>query len=311
MNWLHRVNYMKDAKYWIVFSIILTVIGVGAFAFKGLNTGIDFQGGFRFDLKFEQAVTQGQVNDVVAKSIGNADISVQMAEVKGQTGGSEYFVRTPIITNEQRDKMFKDLEGLSKYQKISEEEVSATVSGELTRQAILAVVIASILQIVYLWFRFELKFGVTAVVALLHDTLITIGVVAVARIQVNGPFVAAILTILGYSINDTVIVFDRMRENLAHRRKGESLADLTTRSIQEVITRSIYTVLTVEICLLSLLFFGGDTLKDFVGVLTIGITSGMYSSIFIAAALWVYWQEWEDRRHKAAASVKKAKPSRA
>jgi preprotein translocase subunit SecF len=310
MRWLHRVNYMKDAKYWIVFSIVLTLAGLITFGVMGLNKGIDFTGGMRFDFKFEKTVSQAEVASVVEKAIGSNDVSIQTAEVKGQaTGGDEFFVRTPDLNNDQRTKMLGDLKGLSNYEKVSEEQVSATVSGELTRQAILAVIIAAILQIVYLWFRFELKFGVTAVVALLHDTLITIGVVSLLRIQINSPFVAAILTILGYSINDTVIVFDRIRENLQHRKKGESLADLTTRSIQETITRSIYTVLTVEICLLSLVFFGGDTIRDFVMTLVVGITSGMYSSIFIAAALWVYWQEWEDRRHKTA--PKKAKPARA
>jgi preprotein translocase subunit SecF len=307
-NWLHRINWMKDAKYWIIVSVILTVIGMGAFAFKGLNTGIDFTGGMTFDIRFTGNVEQAKVASAVEGVVGTNASVQQTADVKGgNPGDTEYFIKTPELTNDKRDQLFKAFEGLAKYEKVGEDEVSGVVSKELTQQAVLAVIIAAVLQIVYLWFRFELKFGVTAVIALLHDVAITMGVLSITRIQINSAFVAAILTILGYSINDTVIVFDRIRENLKKRKKGETLTELTTRSISEVITRSVYTVLTVEFTLIALVLFGGDSIKDFVATLLIGITSGMYSSIFIAAALWVYWQEWDDRRHKEMAKAKVGK----
>jgi preprotein translocase subunit SecF len=303
MNFMTRINYMKYAKYWIALSIALTIAGLVAFFTFGLNVGIDFTGGHLLDLKFDQAVTTAQVQEVVARVV-TGDVVVQKAEVKGEEAGSksEFLVRTPELSQEAREKLKKELEQLGKYQVVSEDQVSGTVSGELRNRALLAVAIAAVLQILYLWWRFDLKFGVTAVVALLHDVVITIGLVAIFRIQVNAPFVAAILTILGYSINDTVIVFDRVRENLASRKKDEDLVALTTRSIQEVITRSIYTVLTVLLTLVAMLIWGGETIKDFAWTLFIGMSSGMYSSIFIAAALWLYWQQWEESQKKRAGS---------
>lgn len=314
MNFLTHFNYMKAAKYWIGVSIILTIAGLVAFATVGLNKGIDFTGGVMLDVRFDSQVTSKQIEEVVVNSLGAgaAAPSIQQAEVKGDTAGnkSEWFIRTGELSQEQRDKLYKDLEQVGKYEKVSEDLVSGTVSGELTQKAILAVAIAGVVQTVYLWIRFRSpKFGITAMLALLHDIVITLGLVAIFKIQINSPFVAAILTILGYSINDTVIVFDRIREHLANRKKGESLADLVTKSIQETIVRSIYTVLTVLICLAALLIWGGDTIRDFSATLFIGITSGMYSSIFIAAALWLYWQNHEESKRKMAPG--KAKPAKA
>jgi preprotein translocase subunit SecF len=306
MNFMHKIHYMKYAKVWITISVILTLIGLVAAFTLGFNKGIDFTGGNLFDLHFEQAVTSKQVNEAASKA--GIEAVVQNAQVKGEaTAGAEFLVRTKELSKDERTQFMSEMEKLSKVQVISEDQVSATVSKELTTKAALAVAVAAVLQIIYLWFRFEFKFGVTAVVALLHDIVITVGAVSVFHIQINSAFVAAILTILGYSINDTVIVFDRIRENLHAKRKGESLRDLTTRSIQEVITRSIYTVVTVEITLLALLLWGGDTIWDFAMSLFIGISSGMYSSIFIAAALWLFWQETEDASRKKAASTKPAR----
>jgi preprotein translocase subunit SecF len=302
---------MKSAKAWITMSIVLTLLGVGAIFARGFNKGIDFTGGLFYDIRFDQAITSAQITDAAKKSL-NAEVVVQKAEVKGTANGTaiEYFLRTPELKEDQQLKLKADLKQLGNYTIISEDQVSGSVSTELRDQAILAILIAAVLQILYLSVRFQFKFGVTAVVALLHDVIITAGAVALFGIQINSPFVAAILTILGYSINDTVIVFDRIRENLARRKKGEDLEALTTRSMQEVITRSIYTVLTVLFTLACMLVWGGDSIWDFALTLFIGITSGMYSSIFIAAALWLYWQKWEDANRRAAA-IKKIKPAKA
>jgi len=312
MNYLHRINYMRAAKYWVIMSIVLTIAGLGAFAIMGVNKGIDFTGGVMLDIQFEKTVTAHEVESVVSKSVGG-NFQVQKAQIKGAAEGtaSEYFIRTPELSMDGREKLYKDLEQVGKYKRISEDLVSGSVSAELTQKAALAVAIAAVLQIIYLWFRFQLKFGLTAVVALLHDLVITLGVVSLFRIQVNSAFVASILTILGYSINDTVIVFDRIREHLRDKKKGEDLAALVTKSIQETITRSIYTVLSVLITLAALLIWGGDTVWDFALTLFIGLTSGMYSSIFIASALWLFWQQWEDQRKKPSAGKVKTKPARA
>jgi preprotein translocase subunit SecF len=304
MHFMTKINYMKYAKSWIIISVVLTLASLVIALTVGFNKGIDFTGGNLYDIQFEQVVTSQQVGDVVQKAIGSEPV-IQNAAVTGtQSTGAEFLVRTPELSKDNRDKMVKDLEGLSKFKLISEDQVSATISKELTTKAALAVAVAALLQIIYLWFRFELKFGVTAVVALLHDILITVGAVSLFHIQINSAFVAALLTILGYSINDTVIVFDRIRENLAQKKKGETLLDLTTRSIQETVTRSIYTVLTVLIMLVAMLIWGGGSIRDFAMTLFIGIASGMYSPIFIASALWVLWQKSENDRKKLAPGTK-------
>lgn len=295
MKFLTRINYMRSAKYWIIFSLILTVLGIGAVVGMGLNLGIDFTGGKMLDVRFDKALTNAQVEAAVAKVVGD-DNSVQEAEVKGEQGGSEWLIRTPEMTEEKRAELMTELKTLGEPTVVGEDDVSGAVSSELATKAGLALLIAALLQVVYVSFRFEFKFGVTAVVALLHDLIITIGMLAIFQVQINATFVAAILTVLGYSMNDTIVVIDRIRDNLKFRRKGESLEAMTTRSIQEVITRSLYTGVSVQGMLIAMLAWGGDTIWDFAMTLLIGITSGTYSSIFIASALWLFWHQWEDQK---------------
>lgn len=297
MNFLTRINYMRSAKYWLVFSLVLTVISLGALGFRGLNLGIDFTGGKMIDVQYKVDLTNAQVEEIVHAVVGQ-NASVQEAQMKGGEAGSEWFIRTPELNEEHRAKLLEELKKPGEYTIISEDDVSGAVSGELATKAGIALAIAAVLQIIYVWFRFEFKFGITAVLALVHDLIITLGLLALMRVQINSTFVAAILTVLGYSMNDTIVVIDRIRENLKFRKKGESLEDMTTRSIQEVITRSLYTGVSVQAMLISMLVFGGDTIWDFAMTLLIGVTAGTYSSIFIASALWLFWHQWEDTRKK-------------
>ncbi|HWI61221.1 MAG TPA: protein translocase subunit SecF [Symbiobacteriaceae bacterium] len=307
MKFLTRINYMRSAKYWIIFSLVLSVVGLGALGFWGLNLGIDFTGGKVLDVRFDKDLNNAQVEETISRVIGK-NISVQEAAVKGGEAGSEWFIRTPEMNEETRGKLLEEMKTLGQVTIVGEDDVSGAISGELATKAALALGIAALLQILYITFRFEFKFGITGVLALLHDFIITIGLLAVLRIQINSAFVAAILTVLGYSMNDTVVVIDRIRENLKFRKKGETLEAMTTRSIQEVITRSLYTGVSVQAMLISMIVFGGDTIYDMAVTLLIGITSGTYSSIFIASALWLFWHQWEDQRKKPAG---KAKPARA
>lgn len=306
MNFLTRINYMRSAKYWLVFSLILTLVSIGALGFMGLNLGIDFTGGKMIDVQFKVDLTNAQVEDAVHAAVGQ-NASVQEAELKGGETGSEWFIRTPELSEEQRTKLLDELKKNGEYTIISEDDVSGAVSSELATKAGIALAIAAVLQIIYVWFRFEFKFGITAVLALVHDLVITLGLLALMRVQINSTFVAAILTVLGYSMNDTIVVIDRIRENLKFRKKGETLEAMTTRSIQEVITRSLYTGVSVQAMLISMLVFGGDTIWDFAMTLLIGVTAGTYSSIFIASALWLFWHQWEDNRKKKLSG----KPARA
>lgn len=311
---LSRIQYMKSAKNWLILSVVLTLLAALALSTLGLNTGIDFNGGTTYDITYEGDVSQGTVSDAVTHVVGNAG-AVQKTETKGaETSG--FLVTVPELTAEKKEALLAGLEGAGpSFTLVGEDNVSGSVSSELTKKAFLAIAIASVLQILYIWIRFDLKFGVTAVVGLLHDVVITLGLVSVLRIPINSPFVAAILTILGYSINDSVVVIDRIRENLKQRGKNESTRDVVTRSIQEVIHRSLYTVLTTLLALLALILLGGHSIRDFVFTLFIGITLGAYSSIFICSALWVYWTEYQEKHGRPAkskgAQKGKLKPSKA
>ncbi|HLO02526.1 MAG TPA: protein translocase subunit SecF [Symbiobacteriaceae bacterium] len=311
IKWLTRVDYMKNAKYWLYFSIVLSVVSLVAIFALGLNKGIDFAGGLHLDVQYGSVVTQNQVSDAVQKSIGEA-AQVQQTETKGGNQ-SAFLVTVPELNAEKKDAMLKELGTIgTDFKVIGEENVSGSVSNELTRNAAIAIIVAALLQIIYIWIRFQFKFGITAVLALVHDVVITLGLMAIFRIEINAPFVAAILTVLGYSMNDTVVVIDRIRENLPTRGKHETVEALATRSIRDVITRSLYTGVSVQIMLLALMILGGDTIRDFVTTMFIGITLGTYSSIFIASALWVYWTNYEEKHAKSSGKQKgKLKPSKA
>lgn len=311
-KWLTSIDYMKNAKYWLIFSIILSVVSLGAIFGLGLNKGIDFQGGLHLDIQYGSVVSQNQVSDAIQKAIGE-EPQVQQTETKGGNQ-SAFLVTVPELTAEQKASVIKELGAVgTDFKVVGEDTVSGSVSNELTRNAAIAIIIAALLQIIYIWVRFQFKFGITAVVALVHDVIITLGLMAIFRIQVNAPFVAAILTVLGYSMNDTVVVIDRIRENLPTRKKNESVEALATRSIRDVITRSLYTGVSVQIMLLALMILGGDTIRDFVTTMFIGITLGTYSSIFIASALWVYWTNYEEKQAKSSPKQQKGKlkPSKA
>lgn len=294
-----QIRWMRYAKHLMAASLVLTVIGLGAFFAIGLNRGIDFSGGMMLDLKFEQDISMAQVAEAVKASIGS-DPMVQEAELKGGSAGREYIIRTPHLDSATRDKLLADLEtSLGQFERVGLEEVSATISGELTTRAALAVLIGAVLQLIYIAFRFEIKFGVAAIAALVHDAIVTVGLVALLRIEVNAPFVAAILTVIGYSINDTIVIFDRIRENLANRKKNESYADMIDRSINQVLTRTIWTTVTVLFMVISLMVWGGESTFALAAVLTIGVGAGAYSSVFIASPIWLWWTEHERKKAMA------------
>lgn len=292
---LTRIRYMRYARHYLVFSLITVLIAVGALLFRGLNLGIDFTGGLLLDIQFERTVSIEQVRTVMSAAMG-MDAQIQQVEPRGAQSpeATEFLVRTPELSAEQKDRLYQSLLHLGPYTVIGEDAVSGTVSSELTSKALLAVGIAAVLQVIYISIRFQFRMGVAAVIALLHDVVITMGVLALFQVEVNSTFVAAILTVLGYSMNDTVVVMDRLRENLQNRHKGESLEEMATRSVQEVITRSIYTGVTVQLMLLAMIFLGGSTILDLAATLFVGILAGTYSSITVAAALWFLWERSRD-----------------
>ncbi len=289
-------DFINNRRWWYAISLLLIVPGLIAMALNRpvLNFGIDFTGGNIIQLKFEQEIDALQIREVLAEF--NLDGSPIQA-----AGNNEYIIRTAEINEEQTGKVINAFkEKLGSMEVLRNQKVGATIGRELTIKGAQAMLIAWVLMIIYITFRFEFLFGVSAVLALIQNVLITIGIFAIFRWEVDTTFLAAILTIIGYSINDTIVIFDRIRENMRLRRK-ETVVQLVNRSINQNLTRSINTSATTALVLLALMFLGGVTTKIFALAMLIGVVVGTYSSIFTACPLWIDLNSLKRRHRKSAA----------
>jgi preprotein translocase subunit SecF len=301
-----KFDFIGKRYWWFALSIIIMLPGLISMAVQGFNLGIDFTGGTLLDLKFAQPVSVAQVRDAL-KDYHLEGSTIQLATGAQAEKATNVFVRTHVLEESERTAVLATLkQKAGAFEVLRIEKVGAIIGSELTKQAIIALVVSWLLMIVYISFRFEFKFGISAVIALIHDVIVVLGIFSLFRLEVDAAFVAAILTIVGYSINDTIVIFDRIRENLKTHRKTESFQDLVNRSIWQTMTRSIYTVLTVLFCSLALYFFGGETTKNFALALTIGFVSGAYSSVCNASPIWVTLKEWSER-HRVEAKIKGSK----
>lgn len=291
------MDIIKNTRVWFTVSGLLLVLAIGAFSFnafvhgKVMNFGIDFTGGTLINLRFEKPVTVDQVRAVLDKhKLGESVIQ--------KSGEQDILIRTAPIEGEVRANIIRDLnEKVGMAEILEADIIGPTIGRELSTQAIWALIIASIGIIIYVSFRFEFKYAVAALLALYHDAIITTGIMALLFRSIDVTFVAAILTIMGYSINDTIVIFDRIRENLkkpalAKKKFGE----LVNISIWETMARSINTVLTVIVMVVCLLVLGGETVREFALTLIIGFTLGACSSIFVAPPILVLWSKWEAKR---------------
>lgn len=284
-----RFDILKRSKLWFAISLLIIIPGIFCMFTKGFNFGIDFTGGTIIEMEFQQEVTLPQVRDVLREyNLDNATIQLS-GDVSNVEASKDVMIRTMDLEENDRKAVMASLKDeIGDYTVLREEKVGATIGGELITDALMATVISWILIILYVSYRFEWRFGVAAILTLIHDVLIVLSVFSFLQKQVDSSFVAAILTIIGYSINDTIVIFDRIRENQRlHFKRGGDLNELANRSIYQTLTRSLYTVFTVLFTTFALYFFGGDTTKDFSFALLVGFFSGSYSSIFIASPLWV------------------------
>jgi len=290
-------NIIGKRKIWYMLSLLFIIPGIISIFVQGFNLGIDFTGGTIVELKFAKPVTVLQVRDTL-KDYGLENSTIQLAGKEHIEASEDVFVRTAILPDETRRAVLDGMkEKLGEYQVLRTEKVGAVMGSELTLKAVLAMLISWVIIIMYISYRFELKFALSAIAALLHDIIIVMGVFSLLQKEIDGSFVAAIMTIIGYSINDTIVIFDRIRENLKlHFRKGGDLIELINHSIMQTMTRSIYTVLTVLFTVVSLFVFGGETTKNFALALLIGISCGAYSSIFNASPLWYDLKRIADKK---------------
>ena len=285
-------------KMWFIISLIVIVPGLISMLTRGFNFGIDFTGGTIIDLKFEQPVAIAQVRESL-KPFGLDGATIQLSgETSDVETSTDVMIRTIDLEEVQRKEVMAAIrEKVGGYEVMREEKVGAIIGSELIMNAVLALVISWALIILYIAYRFEWRFGVAAVLALVHDILIVLAFFSFTQRQVDSSFVAALLTVVGYSINDTIVIFDRIRENLKlHFRRGGNVVELVNRSIYQTLTRSLYTVFTCLFTTFALFFFGGETTKDFAFALIVGFMSGCYSSIFIAGPLWLELRKFGNKK---------------
>jgi preprotein translocase SecF subunit len=296
-------------------SLIIIVIGMGTFIVRGSeNFGIDFAQGTVVQARFETPVTTQEVREALSQA--------GLVETVIQQYGSprDILIRTTTQSNNSDDASQQGSAALvgekiaaalnanlsTPFEVERTEEVGAAVSEDLQHKALLAILYSTIGIIIYISFRFEFRFAIGAVLALFHDVFITMGALALTGREIQLPVVAALLTIFGYSINDTIVVFDRIRENMRIKR-GKEFSSIVDMSINETLSRTIVTSLTTIVAVLVLYFVGSEVTRDFAFALIIGMMTGTYSSIFIASPTLVIWQQLFSRRSYKAEQAKAQK----
>lgn len=272
-----RPAYMVSAL--VIGASILAMIGFQVSGRSWVNYGVDFTGGTLVQLLFHEPTTVGELR---------GELSQFQADVTRFGGENEFLVRVPQFAEEGTNVsdiivgVVAEAYGEGTFEVVRTEAVGPKIGDELQTKALLAILMSFALTLVYLAFRFEWRFGVAAIIATLHDIIVALGFISIFRLEVSLPTVAAVLTIIGYSLNDTIIVFDRIRENLKKHRRAEYI-DLLNRSINEVLPRTVMTSGTTLAVLLALFLLGGPLIRDFAVILILGIVVGTYSSVFVAS----------------------------
>ena len=301
-----NVDWLGKKWYFLAFSMLFSVAGIISMGMHWASIGspvplgVDFSGGTQVQVQFQQAPDTNRIRQAMDAS-GIRDARIQSYDV---ATSNEVLISLPEQTNESaldagRQQIVDALHAhyANPFTVRNVQVVGPTVGKQLEKQALLATLYSMAGMLVYLWFRFQLIYGVAAVVACFHDTLITVGAFALTNQEISLTVIAAILTLVGYSMNDTIVVFDRIRENLRLSRR-ESLPDVVNRSINQTLSRTVLTSGLTFLTVLSLYIFGGQVLRGFSFALVVGILIGTYSSIAVAAPMLVAWQEWRGRRGK-------------
>ena len=288
------IDFLGKRKYFFALSAIVIVIGfvtMGIQSSNGngaLNYSLDFKGGTSTNVTFNEDYTIEEIDEkivpIVEETVG--DKNVQTQKVKGT---NQIIIKTKALDLDGREALNKALVdnfGVDDSL-ITAENISSTVSSEMRQDAIIAVIIATICMLIYIWFRFnDFRFATSAVIALIHDVLVVLTFYAIARVSVGNTFIACMLTIVGYSINATIVIFDRIREEMKLKRRNEDLADVVNKSITYTLTRSIYTSFTTIVMVAILYILGVSSIKEFASPLMVGFIGGAYSSVCITGALW-------------------------
>ena len=301
-----NVDWLGKKWYFLGFSLIFSVAGILSMLFwHGIPRGVDFKGGTQIRVPFDSPPNEDHIRQAMEKA-GVKDVTIQRISSGTGQQGNDVVISLPqsTATDQNHDAGRQAVEDAlrayyhdSGFAQPSVDIVGPTAGKQLQKQAALATGYSLLGMLIYLWFRFELIYGVAAVVAVFHDTLITVGAFSLTNQEITLTVIAAILTLIGYSMNDTIVVFDRIRENLSLSRR-ESLTDVVNRSINQTLSRTVISSGLTFLTVMSLYLFGGEVLHGFSFALVVGILIGTYSSIAVAAPMLVAYQDWRKSRGK-------------
>ena len=282
-----EINFNKHFKIFNIISIVLIILSVFFLLFRGLNYGVDFKGGTLIELRVQdqtinissirQSFKNMNLGDVNVKKFGNKTDFLITFEKKDE--------KNINFINDIKNKLVLDIGNSFSFRRV--ENVGPKVSSELLKSGVIAILMSLSAMMIYIWLRFEWQFSLGAIFALIHDVIITLGFFSILNLEINLSIVAAVLTIVGYSMNDTVVIFDRVRENLK-KYSSKKINEITNLSINETLSRTIITSLTTLLALVSIFIFGGEILKGFSFAMILGVIFGTYSSIYIANPILEY-----------------------
>ncbi|MFO7588666.1 MAG: protein translocase subunit SecF [Gemmatimonadota bacterium] len=306
MRFFRNAHYDFLSKRKTAYVITAVALIVGLFflvVHRGLRYGVEFTGGTLFQVEFASDTRVADVRNAIAAA------GLQNAEIQRFGESNEFLIRVSVFSETGDERVSQDVAtalnasyGEGAWQVVRTEAVGPKVGAELKQKALIAILMSLALTLVYLAFRFEWRFGVAAVVATAHDLLLTLGFLSVVDLEVTLATVAAVLTIVGYSLNDTIVVFDRIRENLKKRRK-DPYYDVVNGSINETLPRTILTSATTLVTLIALALFGGAVIRPFAIILILGVAIGTYSSIFVASPVLLEIERWTRKRERKSAAA--------
>jgi len=277
-----KFDFIKNRRIVYIISAVIILIGLISIVFQGFNLGIDFAGGTLIQIRFDKSVSTTEVRNVLS------EFNLSQSTIQNLSG-NEFVIRTEKIDSEQRKGILSAFrENLTDLEILRVETVGPVVGENLKKLALYALLFAFIGIILYITMRFEFKFSIVSILALSHDCLIVLGIFSLLQKEITISIIAAVLTIVGYSLNNTIVILDRLRENIKFKTR-EPFDNLINMSINQSLSRTINTALTTIIPILTLYFFGGNILSDFALALFIGMIAGTYSSIFIASPLLLEW----------------------
>ncbi len=289
------MNIVQKQKIWFSISGAIIILGLVLGLVRGLNFGIDFTGGTLMEIELHEYIPTEEIREIVNEYDESA--SINMLGTEKTT--IQIRMNEDFNTNERAEifEDFKEKYDLADEDFLRADQFGPSIGKETQRKAIISIILASIGMLIYITFRFELSFAVSAIIALVHDVLVVLSIYSIFNIPVNNSFVAAILAVVGYSINDTIVIFDRIRENLKFAKKVDYV-DVSNNTISQTITRSINTSITTLLTVGALYIFGVELIREFALPLLAGVMTGTYSSIFIASPIWVMFKNKKKLKHR-------------